>query len=108
MATTKRELIVRIAAKTGVKQTEVRQVVQSFLDEIVADLAKGLRLEFREFGIFEVQEKKARMGHNPRTGEAVEVPARRRVRFTPGNVMRALVNGEEARTGTPSESASED
>jgi integration host factor subunit beta len=75
MATiTKKELIDRIAEKTDTKRVLVKRVVQQFLDEIVAELGKSNRLEFRDFGVFETKMRKARKAQNPKTLEPVEVP----------------------------------
>ncbi|MHC4145109.1 MAG: HU family DNA-binding protein [Planctomycetota bacterium] len=70
----------------------VKAVVHQFLDEIVAELAKGNRLEFRDFGVFEVREQAARTAQNPKTLELVYVPAKRRVKFKMGRVMREGMN----------------
>src|SRR5262245_66625635 len=89
--TTKKELVGRIADQTGQTKVVVKQILQAFLDEIVLELAQGNRLEFREFGVFEVKERRARRAQNPRTLEKVEVPAKRVVKFKVGREMRAKV-----------------
>jgi integration host factor subunit beta len=88
---TKKELVNRIADATGQTKVVVKEVVQRFLDEIVDELAQGHRLEFREFGVFEVRERAARAAQNPRTLEKVEVPAKRVVKFKVGREMRERV-----------------
>jgi len=89
MATiTKKELIDRIADATGDKRVQVKRVVQQFLDEIVNELGKGNRLEFRDFGVFETKLRKARKAQNPRTLEPVEVPQKRTVKFKVGRLMK--------------------
>lgn len=88
MTTTKKDLIERIASKTGVKRHDVKSVVQGFLDEVIAELGRGHRLEFRDFGVFEVRDRAARTAQNPKTLEQVRVPARRSVRFKVGRLMR--------------------
>ena len=85
---TKRDLVHRIALKTGAKKVAARRIVQLFLDEIVSELADGNRLEFREFGVFEIKERAARQARNPRTGESVSVPVKFVVIFKPGRTMR--------------------
>lgn len=85
---TKKELIDRIAELTGEKRVVVKKVVQSFLDEVVTDLGRGNRLEFRDFGVFEVKQRKGRTAQNPKTLERVEVPPKRTVRFKAGRLMR--------------------
>ncbi len=93
MSTTKKDLIDRIAETTSTKQTLVKRVVQGFFDEITTELAKGNRLEFRDFGVFETKTTPARTAQNPRTLQKVEVPAKRRVVFKPGRMMREGLNG---------------
>ena len=89
--TTKKELVNRIAERTGHTKVVVKEILQSFLDEMIQELALGNRLEFREFGVFEVKERKARRAQNPRTLEKVEVPAKRVVKFKVGRTMRQRV-----------------
>jgi nucleoid DNA-binding protein len=88
----KRELVARVAVKLDdVPQYVVGRVVQATLDEIVAVLREGAQLELRRFGVFETCERKARTGRNPKKpSEAVEIPARRKVRFRPGLDLRDL------------------
>ena len=93
--TTRKELINHVADETGTRQVLVKSVVRQFFDVIVAELGKGNRMEFRNFGVFEVKTTPARMAQNPKTLEKVEVPARRRVIFKPGRVMKQGVNGHE-------------
>ena len=93
MATiTKKELVNRIAAKT--KQTKIvtKEVIQMFLDEIVSELGCGNRLEFREFGVFEIKQRAARKAQNPRTLQKVHVPAKRVVKFKVGRSMKEAVD----------------
>jgi nucleoid DNA-binding protein len=71
----------------------VKAVVQQFLQEITAQLVQGSRLEFRDFGVFETRTTPARMAQNPRTLQKVPVPAKRRVVFKPGRLMRDKMNG---------------
>jgi integration host factor subunit beta len=89
MATiTKKELIDRIADRTSTKRVQVKRVVQQFLDEIVSELGKANRLEFRDFGVFETKVRKARKAQNPKTLEPVEVPKKRTVKFKVGRLMK--------------------
>src|SRR5579862_4746191 len=94
MATiTKKELIDRIADGTQAKRVQVKKIVQQFLDEIVAELGKGNRLEFRDFGVFESKLRKARKAQNPKTLEPVEVPEKRTVKFKVGRLMKQRLGG---------------
>ncbi|GDX97919.1 hypothetical protein LBMAG48_03230 [Phycisphaerae bacterium] len=92
MATiTKKDLVERITTKTGVKRHEVKDVCQEFLDQIIIELRRGNRLEFRDFGVFEVKERAARIAQNPKTMQKVEVPSKRAVKFKVGRLMRESV-----------------
>jgi len=97
--TTKREVTERVARKTGVHRDEVRKVVQAFLDDLIEELARGHRLEFRDFGIFDVRARAARTAQNPKTLAQVKVPARRVVRFKAGRLMRDRVETPLAAVG---------
>ncbi len=89
MATiTKKELIDRIAERTQAKRVLVKRITQTFLDEIIAELCKNNRLEFRDFGVFETRIRAARIAQNPKTLERVEVPPKRTVKFKMGRLMR--------------------
>jgi integration host factor subunit beta len=85
---TKKELIDRIAEQTQAKRVVVKRVVQSFLDEIISELSRNNRLEFRDFGVFEVRTREARVAQNPKTLERVKVPAKRTVKFKMGRLMK--------------------
>ncbi len=94
MATiTKKELIDRIADKTNERRVQVKLVVQQFLDEVVNELGKGNRLEFRDFGVFETKFRKARRAQNPKTLEPVDVPEKRTVKFKVGRLMKQKLAG---------------
>ena len=91
---TKKELVNRIADRTGQTKVVTKEIIQLFLDEIINELAQGNRLEFRDFGVFEVKFRKARRAQNPRTLEKVHVPPKKVVKFKVGRVMREKV-GEQ-------------
>ncbi len=88
---TKKELVSRIADRTGQTKVVTKDVIQQFLDEIILELGRGNRLEFREFGVFEIKERAARKAQNPRTLEKVHVPAKRVVKFKVGRLMKERV-----------------
>lgn len=89
MATiTKKEFIDRIAEKTQARRIVVKRIVQSFLDEVIDELAQNNRLEFRDFGVFETRTRAARVAQNPKTLERVQVPAKRTVKFKMGRLMK--------------------
>lgn len=102
MATiTKKELIDRIADATANKRVVVKRIVQRFLDEIIDELGKGNRLEFRDFGVFESKVRAARTAQNPKTLERVYVPSKRTVKFKIGRVMRTRLLEANARAAFP-------
>ncbi len=74
---TKADIVEDIALKTGLTKKEVGETVDLFLDKVGDLLVLGKHLEIRGFGTFKVKERKARMARNPRTGDAVPVPARK-------------------------------
>jgi integration host factor subunit beta len=86
---TKKELIDRIAEETQQKRVHVKRIVQQFLDEVISELGKGNRLEFRDFGVFETRMRKARRAQNPKTLAPVAVPQKRTVKFKVGRLMKA-------------------
>lgn len=95
MATiTKKELIDQITKKTQCRNITVKEIVQQFFEEITAELAKDNRIEFRDFGVFEVKERAAGTAQNPKTLEKVHVPAKRSVKFKMGRIMRERMNSE--------------
>jgi nucleoid DNA-binding protein len=89
---TKRDLVVRISEETGLIQEQVLSVVQKVLDYISESVAKGQTVELRNFGVFEVKIRKARIGRNPNQPEKdVPIPPRAVVKFKPGKEMRESV-----------------
>jgi nucleoid DNA-binding protein len=92
MTLTKRDLVIRISNETGLVQQQVLDVAQKTLDYIAEALAKGDKVELRNFGVFEVKIRKARIGRNPNAPAAdVPIPERAVVKFKPGKEMRAEV-----------------
>lgn len=99
---TKKDLVDRIAEQSGHKRIIVKKIIQQFLDEIVLELGDGNRLEFRDFGVFEVRSRAARVAQNPKTMEKVQVPRKRTVKFKIGRVMKdRLINSQPARAPKP-------
>ena len=96
---TKKELVDRIAEQTDTKRVVVKRVVQSFLDETIEELGRGNRLEFRDFGVFEIKQRAARTAQNPKTMQKVHVPAKRTVRFKVGRLMKHRLQKPSAGAG---------
>ena len=92
MTLTKRELVARISTATELNQQQILDVVQMTLNQISEALAKGDKVELRNFGVFEVKVRRARVGRNPNAPEAaVPIPERAVVKFRPGKELRAEV-----------------
>ncbi len=94
--TTKKDLIDRIANATDQKRTDVKRTVQCFLDSVIKELGEGNRLEFRDFGVFEIRDRAPRIAQNPKTLERVPVPAKKTVKFKVGRMMKMALDGELA------------
>lgn len=99
--TTKREIAERVAQQSGLPQVAVKQVIQMLFDEIINEVTGGNRLEFRDFGVFEVVTRKPRTGRNPRTGQKVAVPPKRVVTFKMGKIMKERVAASEGQPAQP-------
>lgn len=85
----KNELIAKVNEKTGFKADKA---VNALLDIIVEALAKGDNVQILGFGTFETRERAARIGHNPQTGETIQIPASVTAAFKPGKALKAAVN----------------
>lgn len=88
---TKKEIVLKIAEETHLKQIDVKEVVQKTLDHITEALSKGETVELRNFGVFKVKSRRSRIGRNPKTGTTVPIPERKVVAFKVGMVMKKRV-----------------
>jgi len=88
---TKKDIVIKVSDETGMKQVEVKKVVQKTFDIIIEGLARGEKIELRNFGVFKVKQRRPRTGRNPRTGEAVPVPPRKVAIFRPGLEMKKKI-----------------
>jgi len=96
---TKKELVDRIADQTSTKRVAVKRIVQGLLDEIINELGRGNRLEFRDFGVFETKDRAARIAQNPKTLQRVHVPPKRTVKFKMGRLMKVKLQEGMGRGG---------
>ncbi|MGB0369879.1 MAG: HU family DNA-binding protein [Opitutales bacterium] len=103
---TKRDIVLQIYEKTGFPQKEVRETVQQTLDAIADALSEGRNVELRNFGVFEIQIRKERVGRNPNRPETdVKIPKRAVIKFKAGKELRANLSDmdvdrvEEERSG---------
>lgn len=98
---TKTELIANVAKRVGgVSRAATKKTLDAILDEIYDTVRVGYRLPIEGFGTFEVVERGARTGRNPRTGEAIEIGVRDKVKFTPGKHLK-IATTKDAPTGDP-------
>ena len=88
---TKKDIVLKITDMTGIKQVDVKTIVQKTFDVIIDSLIRSEKVELRNFGVFKIKERKARFGRNPRTGESVPVPPRKVVIFKPGLEMKQRI-----------------
>ncbi|MBP3621300.1 MAG: HU family DNA-binding protein [Lachnospiraceae bacterium] len=88
----KNELVTSMAEKTGMKKTEVEKVLKAFTDTVAAELKKGEKIQLVGFGTFEVAERPAREGRNPRTGETMKIAASKAPKFKAGKALKDMVN----------------
>jgi len=88
---TKKDIVLKIAEEAGIKQVDVKKVVQMALDIITESLSGGKTIELRNFGVFKVKSRKSRIGRNPKTGTTVSIPERKVVVFKAGMIMKKKV-----------------
>jgi integration host factor subunit beta len=94
---TKKKLIDAISLEQGIHANDVRQVIQAFLDKMTACLQQGDRVEFRDFGVFEVVVRKQKVGRNPKQALVpIVIPERSVVKFTPGKKMKKLIEHKQS------------
>jgi integration host factor subunit beta len=98
---TKKELANEIAEETKLTQIVVKDIIERLFDGIIDTLVKERRIELRDFGVFEVKQRKPRKARNPRTGEKVMVPAKKVVTFKPGLEMEEKVKKASDKRGNP-------
>jgi integration host factor subunit alpha len=96
MTLTKAELIDSVYEKVGFSKKEAADLVELVFETIKEELCKGGQIKISGFGKFRVRSKKARMGRNPQTGEAMVISARKVLTFTPSRILRDGINGKAA------------
>lgn len=89
---TKADLVEKVSREAEMTKKDAEQLVEIIFDSIVGSLNKGEKIELRGFGSFRVRERNARKGRNPKTGEAVDIPAKRVAYFKPGKELKELIN----------------
>ena len=89
---TKADLVEKVALEADLTKKDAEQLVEVVFDSIIATLNNGEKIELRGFGSFRVRERTSRKGRNPKTGEAVDIPAKRVAYFKPGKELKELIN----------------
>src|SRR5262250_2056054 len=93
---TKADLIEEVLNVTELPRKESETIVETIFDNIIAALQKGEKIEIRGFGSFRTRERRGRVGRNPKTGEKVDVPAKKIPYFKPSKELKDFVNSPEA------------
>lgn len=88
---TKKDIALKVADATGIKQIVVREVLQGIFDCIIESLIRDEKIELRNFGVFKIKTRRPRIGRNPRTGQTIPVPTRKVVIFRPGLEMKQRI-----------------
>jgi integration host factor subunit beta len=89
---TKADLVEQVAGEAEMTKKDAEQLVEIVFDSIIGALNKGEKIELRGFGSFRVRERNARKGRNPKTGTAVNIPAKRVAYFKPGKELKEVIN----------------
>lgn len=89
---TKADLVEIVAREAEMTKKDVEQLVEIIFESIVSTLNNGEKIELRGFGSFRVRERNARKGRNPKTGEPVDIPAKRVAYFKPGKDLKEIIN----------------
>lgn len=106
MTLTKRDLVLRLSEKTGLQQQQVLELLEKTLDCVSQALIEGCKVELRNFGVFELKVRKARLGRNPRApATQVEIPERSVVKFKPGKELRDAVLHVRPPSKTPDQAS---
>ena len=91
---TKRDIVLEIYEKTNFPQKEVKETVQMTLDVIAKAIGEGRNVELRNFGVFQIQQRKSRVGRNPNKPEKdVVIPSRAVIKFKAGKELKAILEG---------------
>ncbi len=93
MPVTKSEFVDRVASKSGLSKRDAAKAVDAFLDSVQETLSRGDSVTFTGFGKFSAQQRGARQGVNPRTGEKVNIAASRVPKFSAGSALKQAIKG---------------
>jgi integration host factor subunit beta len=98
---TKADLVEEVAKVTELTRKDSEVIVDTLFESVIKALRVGDKLEVRGFGSFRVRQRNARVGRNPKTGEKVEVPAKRVPYFKPSKELKDLINADGSTAGSP-------
>jgi integration host factor subunit beta len=98
---TKADLVEEVAKVTELTRKDSEVIVDTMFESVIKALKTGDKLEVRGFGSFRVRQRNARVGRNPKTGEKVEVPAKRVPYFKPSKELKDLINDDGASAPVP-------
>lgn len=88
----KTEFVAAVAEQAGLSKKDAEAAVKAFTDVVAAEMAKGEKVQLVGFGTFEVADREARMGRNPKSGEPMEIAASRMPKFKAGKALKDMVN----------------
>lgn len=89
---TKADLVEQVASEAEMTKKDAEQLVEIIFESIIETLNKGEKIELRGFGSFRTRQRGARKGRNPKTGTAVNIPAKRVAYFKPGKELKEVIN----------------
>src|SRR6266704_209833 len=92
----KLDLVNAVVAATNISRTKAEQAVETIFESLKQALGRSQRIELRRFGVFSVKPRKTGIGRNPRTGEEVNIPPGKAVRFKPGKELQGIEQDKKA------------
>ena len=104
---TKADIVEKVYEKIGFSKKEASELVEMVFGTLKDRLVDGEKVKVSGFGKFEVREKKSRIGRNPQTGERITISARRVLNFSPSQVLKAMLNGQDVKNISGSEFGNE-
>ena len=88
---TKDELVAKVAETTGIKKVDIQKALESVIHTIIETIKTGDKVNITGLGIFKLKDKKARLARNPKTGESIQVPAKKAPKFLPSKNFKEAV-----------------
>jgi nucleoid DNA-binding protein len=95
MTTTRKELVNEVSEALGLKKTDIYPVIDTLFEVMRDNLIEGNRIEIRGFGALEIKDTRPKTSaRNPRTGDTIAVPARRKTKFKPGKILKEALRAQ--------------